>query len=348
MHKKSFIIPKNSKFALVGHGFHLDYLFKLFKKYNLAKPIIITHKKKFHQRDIKQLSNNERLYKDIFRLNKQTKIFQINDINDNKILKILIKNKVSHIFSCSSRFIFKKKILNNFKNKIFNIHPTQLPKEQGGGTFTHRILNSNYMCCATIHMINKGIDTGEIILNSKKFNVKKYSIPRDYLIKTNICYMAVLNNFVDNIQKGKSFLKKSQIRTKATYFKRFYTDKMGLINWDWQGNDIEKFIRACSKPYSGAFTFILEKNKLFKINLFNASFKKNKMFNHPFLNGKIFYQDKKRIKIQVNCGFLDILIKDTNLKKNKVIKGKCFFSSPFQLLDSKLSNLSVFNYKKIK
>ena len=31
-----------------------------------------------------------------------------------------------------------------------------------------------------------------------------------------------------------------------------------------------------------------EKNKLFKINLFKASFKKNKMFNHPFLNGKIF------------------------------------------------------------
>ena len=46
MHNKSFIIPKNSKFALVGHNFHLDYLFKLFKKNNLTKPIIITHKKK--------------------------------------------------------------------------------------------------------------------------------------------------------------------------------------------------------------------------------------------------------------------------------------------------------------
>tara|TARA_E500000178_G_scaffold354282_1_gene422729 strand:+ start:1358 stop:2401 length:1044 start_codon:yes stop_codon:yes gene_type:complete len=347
MHKKNFIIPKNSKFALVGHGFHLDYLFKLFKKHNLTNPIIITHKKKFHQRDIKQLSDDEKLYKNVFRLNKQTKIFQINEINDNKTLKILKKNKVSHIFSCSSRFIFKKKILNKFKNRIFNIHPTQLPKEQGGGTFTYRILNSSFICCATIHMINKGIDTGEIILKSKNFSVKKNSIPRDYLIKTNFCYMAALNNFVNNILKGKSFLKITQKRTEATYFKRFYTDKMGLINWDWHGDEIEKFIRACSKPYSGAFTYILEKNKLFKVNLFKAKFKKNQKFNHPFLNGKIFYQDNKNIKIQVSQGFLDVSIKDTNLKKNKLIKGKCFFSSPFQLLDSKLSNLSVFKFKKI-
>ena len=41
------IISKNSKFALVGHGFTLFHLFNEIDKKKLTRPIIITHKKNF-------------------------------------------------------------------------------------------------------------------------------------------------------------------------------------------------------------------------------------------------------------------------------------------------------------
>jgi len=52
------IINKNSKFALVGHGFGLFHLFNEIVKKKLTRPIIITHEKKYHLRDLKQNKND--------------------------------------------------------------------------------------------------------------------------------------------------------------------------------------------------------------------------------------------------------------------------------------------------
>ena len=153
------IINKNSKFALVGHGFSLYHLYKEIIKNKLNKPIIITHKKKYHKRDIKQNKNDISLYRNIFALKKHTKIYYVDNFKYNSVKNILKKNKIDHIFSCSSRFIFKDDIIDIFKNKIFNIHGSLLPEERAG-SYTYRIFNSKYYCASTIHLIAKGIDTG--------------------------------------------------------------------------------------------------------------------------------------------------------------------------------------------
>ena len=52
-------IKKDSRFALVGHGYHLNFLFNELVKNQLPKPIIITHPKKLHLRDIKNSENED-------------------------------------------------------------------------------------------------------------------------------------------------------------------------------------------------------------------------------------------------------------------------------------------------
>ncbi len=344
--KIKFTIPKNSRFALVGHGYHLNYLYNLFIKNKLFKPIIITHKKKFHSRDIKEGSIDENLYKNIFKLKKETKVIELDDINSINSFKILKKNKITHIFSCSSRFIFKKKIVNKFKNKIFNIHPTHLPLERGGGIFTYRIMNVELFCCATIHLINTGIDSGDIILKSKRFLVKKNSVPYDYLLNTNKSYAYLLKKFIFCIKNHKTLIRTKQIEKKKSYLTRFYTDVMGAIDWSWEGKHIDSFIKACSKPYSGAFTSILFKKKLIKIKIFFSKFKKTKKTNHPYLWGKIFYEHNGLIKVLVKDGIL--LIKLINIRGYKTkmkFEGKTFFNNPYTLLVSKISQTNIFKYK---
>ena len=142
-------IKKNSRFALVGHGYHLNFLFEELIKNKFPKPIIITHPKKLHLRDIKNSESDSDLYRSVFELEKKTNVFYLKDINSLKSISILKKNNIDYIFSLSSRFIFKSKIISHFKNKIFNIHPSILPEEKGGGTFTYRILNKKKFCAAT-------------------------------------------------------------------------------------------------------------------------------------------------------------------------------------------------------
>jgi len=337
-------IKKNSKFALIGHGFAMYHLYTNFLKNNLNEPIIITHKKKFHIRDIKESKNNKRLYRSINEFPKSTKIFYVDDVNNKISQRILQKYKITHIFSTSSRFIFKSIILKNFHNKIFNIHGALLPKERGSGLFTYRIMNSKYFCGATIHLINNSIDGGKILLQSNKKLISKESLPINFLLKTNEIYSELIKSFVKKIKFNKEFKLKNQNKELSTYMPRFFTKKMGFINFFQSGEDIVKFIRSCSIPYSGAHCLVNDKNNS-KIKIFNAFFYKGKK-NHPFTVGKIVFQNNKFIKIIVIDGFLKIKLKDIKIKNFKKINylGKTFFNYFDDLRNSYLSRTDIFKY----
>lgn len=341
-------IKKNSRFALVGHGYHLNFLFHELVKKKFPLPIVITHPKKLHMRDIKYSENNLDLYRSVLELEDKTKIFYLKNINSLKGLSILKKNKIDYIFSLSSRFIFKDKIINIYKNKIFNIHPSILPEEKGGGTFTYRILNKKNFCAATIHILDEGIDTGKIILNSKKEKLIKEALPINYLIHTNIIYKSLIKKFVKKIINNTSFNLKNQNIAKGFYLPRFYTDISGAINWSWSGENINLFIKACSKPYPGAFCYLKYKNKDLKVIIYNSSFFKKNNFIHPWLIGKIFYEDINKIKIFVLSGIIIIKKKDIILENNIIIKkfiGKTLFNYPDTLVNSIANTPNIMQYK---
>ena len=123
---------------------------------------------------------------------------------------------------------------------------------------------------------------------------------------------------------------------------------MGAINWDWSVLFINQFIKGCSKPYSGAFCFIIFNNKKYKVRIYNSKYQKTKKFNHPALNGKIFFQNKKLIKVSAIDGYISVNIKDISFEKkiqiNKFI-GKTFFNSYKDLEKAKTLVPNPFKYK---
>jgi len=341
-------IKKDSRFALVGHGYHLNFLFNELVKNQLPKPIITTHPKKLHLRDIKNSENDLDLYRSIFDLEKKTKVFYLKDINSKIGISILKKNKIDYIFSLSSRFIFKDKIISHYKNKIFNIHPSLLPEERGGGTFTYRILNKQKFCAATIHLLDKEIDAGQILLSSKKQKLKNEALPINYLKQTNLIYKSLLKQFVKKIINNIKFILKNQNSFKGWYLPRFYTDVSGAINWAWSGQNVNLFIKACSKPYPGAFCFLKYKKKDLKMTIYNSTYQKNSSFLHPWFNGKIFYEDKSIIKILVSSGILIVKKTDIKLGDNIALKkflGKTLFNYSKDLTNSVSNIPNAFKYK---
>ena len=342
------IVPYTNKFALVGHGYLMFHLFNELKKYNFEKPIIITHHKKFHKRDINESKNDKKLFRNIFDLKNKTKIFCVDDINKSKTLSILKKHKITHLFSISSRFIFKKKIIKRYQKKIFNIHGSLLPNERGAGTYTYRIFNSDYFCCSTIHIVNEGVDKGQIILQSKKEYISKNSLPYDFLIKTNNISLSLIKKFTKMIYLKRKFKIKKQKEKKSTYLPRFYTNLHGVIDFNLKGIFIEKFIKGCSHPYSGSHCYISHKKKSLKLRIFNAKFIKNKKYIHPFLIGKIVFQNNTSIKVLVSDGFLLIKLKDIKFGNKKIkirLLGKTLYNVDRDIKKSHVSTLNVFKYK---
>ena len=104
----------------------------------------------------------------IKKYNVDSLVFNLNELNNDMVLKDL--NKVSPDLIVLAGFLKKipQNIINSFKNKIINIHPSLLPKYAGKGMYglnVHRsvIKNNDSESGFSIHYVNKHYDEGSII-----------------------------------------------------------------------------------------------------------------------------------------------------------------------------------------
>ena len=91
---------------------------------------------------------------------------------DEDLLELLVEQKVDLIVCAGYLKIMDEKLVNTFKGRIINIHPSLLPKYGGMGYFgihVHEavVAAGEKESGATVHYIDTGVDTGEIILQRK-------------------------------------------------------------------------------------------------------------------------------------------------------------------------------------
>ena len=104
-------------------------------------------------------------------------IFQNQDLKNKKVLQDLQKVKPDLIVLAGFLRKIPFDILNEFKHKIINIHPSLLPKYGGKGMYgdnVHKkvIENNEKESGFTIHYVDQNYDEGDIILQ-KKIQIKK-------------------------------------------------------------------------------------------------------------------------------------------------------------------------------
>ena len=102
---------------------------------------------------------------------------------DTQLLTILKTYNIDIIFLIGYMRIITSTLINPFKNNIFNIHPSLLPKYTGLMDLDiHEtvIKNNDLYTGCTLHIVNENVDEGEIILQKKlevltkdKFELKK-------------------------------------------------------------------------------------------------------------------------------------------------------------------------------
>ena len=198
------------------------------------------------------------------------------------------------IVVCGYKYIIPKEIFTLPKFGTINIHPSYLPAYRGQHVINWAIINGENETGVTIHLIDEGIDTGDIILQ------KKVPISFEDTAKTlhNKIYREaceLLIYLLNCVASGKQIQRKKQDGTKASYFKPRVPED-GRINWNKNGLEIYNLIRALVKPWPGAYSCIRRK----KIIIWNAKIKRNLCDYHS--NGEIIYMDGSTIIIKVNDG----------------------------------------------
>lgn len=80
-------------------------------------------------------------------------------------LEWLNKHQIEFIISDRARFLVRKDVIEQYPNKIINLHPSFLPWCKGYNPIIAGLIK-NQCLGVTIHHINAGIDTGDILLQS--------------------------------------------------------------------------------------------------------------------------------------------------------------------------------------
>ena len=86
---------------------------------------------------------------------------------EQEILNYLRKKEVNLIVLVGFMKILSSNFIENYPNKIINIHPSLLPKYKGLNTHEKVLKNKDKFHGATVHFVTKELDAGEIIVQEK-------------------------------------------------------------------------------------------------------------------------------------------------------------------------------------
>ena len=117
------------------------------------------------------ISNNSKAkgldYAKKYKIKKKVLNFNNKNIDDNKLLSVLKKNKIEMICLAGFMKILSRNFIKKFNGKILNIHPSLLPKYKGLNTHKRVLENKEKFSGCTVHFVNSRLDSGKIILQKK-------------------------------------------------------------------------------------------------------------------------------------------------------------------------------------
>jgi formyltetrahydrofolate-dependent phosphoribosylglycinamide formyltransferase len=150
------------------------------------------------------ITNNKNAKGLIFAIENNIKYLIINYKNKNKaeskILLNLKKKKINLICLAGFMKILSKKIINKYKGRILNIHPSLLPKYKGLNTHKRVIKNKEKYTGCTVHIVNSKLDDGKKILQSRikiYKNDNEKSLAKRLLKVENKLYPKAIKKFLD-------------------------------------------------------------------------------------------------------------------------------------------------------
>ena len=98
-----------------------------------------------------------------------SKIKAVYETDEDKIIELLKENNIDLIVLAGYLKIITPKFVDEFKNKIINIHPSLIPSFCGKGYYGEKVHQGviDYgakVTGATVHFVDEGADTGAIIM----------------------------------------------------------------------------------------------------------------------------------------------------------------------------------------
>ncbi|MBN1440977.1 MAG: methionyl-tRNA formyltransferase [Anaerolineales bacterium] len=131
-------------------------------------------------------------------------------------------------------------------------HPTRLPEARGRAPVAWMVLEGR-SGAATFFQMDERADAGPILVQ-EPFAVDGSDYSADVTRKLEAALDAALERWLPALKRGE-WKAAPQEEANASYTGK-RTPEDGVIHWEWPAKKIHALVRAASRPYPGAFTFV--------------------------------------------------------------------------------------------
>ena len=165
------------------------------------------------------------------------------NVNSDEFISTIKKYKCDLFVSMSFNQIFKSKIINLAKYKTINCHAGKLPFYRGRNVLNWVLINDEKEFGITVHFVDEGIDTGDIILQ-KSFQISDNDSYKTLLEKAYVECSSILYESILMFKKGSvKAYKQDKIHPVGFYCgERKKGDE--VLNWNQTSREVFNFVRA--------------------------------------------------------------------------------------------------------
>lgn len=202
--------------------------------------------------------------------------------------------------------LLKENILNLPKYRCINVHASLLPKYRGASPIQWAVINGEKQTGVTIMYMEKGLDTGDMIL-AKAIDLEPKETAGSLYDKLAELAGPTLLEAMDQIESGTAVAVK-QNDEESTYVK-VLQKSMGELNFDTEAVKLERLIRGLI-PWPGAFTFI--DGKMLKIWDCDVS---TESVDEKRVPGRFFILGNSRMFIETTDACLELNVIQAEGKK---------------------------------
>jgi len=179
----------------------------------------------------------------------------IPDINSEVFLQTITRNQCDLLVSMSYNQIFKQPLISMAPMGVINCHAGKLPFYRGRNILNWVLINDEKEFGITVHYIDEGIDTGDIILQ-RTFPISENDDYSTLLSKAHKECGDLLHQAVVQIGRGTAErIPQDSIHATGSYcISRRSGDE--ILDWNLSSREVFNFVRALCRPGPEARTFL--------------------------------------------------------------------------------------------
>lgn len=203
--------------------------------------------------DTKAKKKSGRIYLDEFSEANAIPLIKINHINDPEVIETIAKYELDWLFIIGWSQIAASTVIHAPHKGCIGMHPTLLPVGRGRAAIPWAIIKGLDKTGVTMFILDEGVDTGPI-LGQYEIPIGVSETSTTLYEKVEIAHESLMEDVFPKLSDG-TYVPVIQDESLVTVWEGRKPED-GELNLDMATEDVDRLVRASTRPYPGAFIYI--------------------------------------------------------------------------------------------